>query len=225
MNKQALIDAIRRSDGKQWALDEADDLWLRLEFLHNTSRYGQLLSSLIKANDKSNFLALVLEANFAFQFESKGLALVYEVQQDAQKRTSIDFLRKTRNGDSVYFELRLLQQTQSIKDTINAQLQKCSAYALFMGGDDEQKEVVRLQNTILGKVQDKNGKPIKFFSTDANAVNMVVVDATESLLGTIDVHDCMLATHGDPVSKRFIEGKRSDCSKRIDRSTRSAFMT
>ncbi|MGH8522970.1 MAG: hypothetical protein ACREXY_01755, partial [Gammaproteobacteria bacterium] len=81
MNKQALIDAIRRSDGKQWALDEADDLWLRLEFLHKTSRYGQLLSSLVKANDRSNFLALVLEANFAYQFESKGLALVYEVQQ------------------------------------------------------------------------------------------------------------------------------------------------
>ncbi len=152
MNKQALIDAIRRSDGKQWALDEADDLWLRLESLHKTSRYGQLLSSLVKANDKSNFLALVLEANFAYQFESKGLALVYEVQQDAQKRSSIDFLRKTPNGDSVYFELRLLQQTQSIKDSINAQLQKWSVYVLFMGGDDEQKEVVRLQNTIRGKV-------------------------------------------------------------------------
>jgi len=57
---------------------------------------------------------------------------------------------------------------------------------------------VRLQNTILGKVQDKNGKPIKFFSTDANAVNIVVVDATESVLGTVDINDCKLATYGDP---------------------------
>lgn len=198
MNKQTLIDAIRTSGGKRWALDEADDLWLRLDFLHKTGRYGQLLSSLVKANDRSNFLALVLEANFAHQFESQGFALVYEVQQDAQKRSSIDFLRKTPNGDSVYFELRLLQQTQSIKDSINAQLQKWGGYSLFMGGDDEQKEVVRLQNTILGKVQEKDGKPIKFFSTDANAANIVVVDATESVLGTVDVHDCMLATHGDP---------------------------
>jgi len=198
MNKQALIDAIRRSGGKRWALDEADDLWLRLDFLHKTGRYGQLLSGLANANDKSNFLALVLEANFAHQFEAKGLPLAYEVQQHAQKKSSIDFLRKIPSGASVYFELRLLQQTQSIRDSINAQLQKWGVYRLFMGGGDEQKEVLRLQNTILGKVQDKGGKPIKFFSTDAAAVNIVVVDASDSILGTIDVHDCMLATHGDP---------------------------
>ncbi len=71
MNKQALIDAIRRSGGKRWALDEADDLWVRLDFLQKTGRYGQLLLGLANANDKSNFLALVLEANFAHQFESK----------------------------------------------------------------------------------------------------------------------------------------------------------
>ena len=34
---------------------------------------------------------------------------------------------------------------------------------------DVQKEVVRLQNTILGKTRDKSGKPIKFFSTEARA--------------------------------------------------------
>jgi len=198
MNKQTLINAISKSGGKQWVLAEADDLWPRLNFLNQTNRYGQLLSSLAKANDKSNFLALVLETNFAHQFESQGLTLVYEVQQDMQKRNSIDFLREIPNGNSVYFELRLLQQTQSIKDSINAQLQKWGVYDLFMGGDDEQKEVVRLQNTILGKVQDKNGKPIKFFSTDANAVNIVVVDATESVLGTVDINDCKLATYGDP---------------------------
>ena len=198
MDKQALIDAIRRSGGKQWALDEADNLWLRLDLLRKTGRYGQLLSSLAKANDKSNFLAVVLEANFAYQFESQGLDLAYEVQQDAQKKTSIDFLRKTPSGDNVYFELRLLQQTQSITDSIKTQLQGSHVYRLFMGGDDEQNEVARIQNTILGKVQDKNGKPVKFFSTDADAINIVVVDATKSIFGTIDVHDCTLATHGDP---------------------------
>src|SRR5258708_2195969 len=124
MDKEVLVEAIRSSGGKQWALDEADALWHRLDFMYKTGRYGQLLSSLAKANDKSNFLALVLEANFAYQFESQGLALTYEVQQDEQERSSIDFLREMSNGDSVYFELRLLQQTQSIKDSINAQLRK-----------------------------------------------------------------------------------------------------
>ena len=198
MNKQALIDAIRRSGGKRWALDEADDLWVRLDFLQKTGRYGQLLSGLANANNKSNFLALVLEANFAHQFESKGLPLVYEVQQDAQKTSSVDFLRKISGGPEVYFELRLLQQAQSIAESINVQLQKWGIYRFFMGGGDEQKEVLRLQNTIVSKVQDKSGKPVKFFPTSPAAVNVVVVDASDSILGMLDVHDCMLATHGDP---------------------------
>ncbi len=198
MDKQALINAICRSGGKRNALEEADDMWAKLDYLNQTGRYGLLLSQLSKANNKSNFLALVLEANFAYQYEAKGLELTYEVKQDAQHKSSIDFLRKVQSGDSVYFELRLLQQTQSITDSIKAQLQKSQIYHSVMGGRDEQAEVIRIQNTVLSKVQDKHGNPIKFFSTAADAVNVVVVDATESILGTIDVHDCMLATHGDP---------------------------
>lgn len=201
MDKQALTDAIGRSGGKQNALDEADALWGKLVCLKKAGRYGLLLSQLAKANDKSNFLALVLEANFAYQFESQGLELTYEVKQDPQYKSSIDFVHKVPSGDSVYFELRLLQQTQSITDSIKAQLQKCQMYSVVMGGQDEQDEVVRIQNTVLSKVQDKHGNPIKFFSTSADAVNVVVVDATDSILGTIDFHDCKLATYGDPSVK------------------------
>jgi hypothetical protein len=201
LDKQALIDAIGRSGGGRNALDEADALWVKLDCLQQTGRYGLLLSQLAKSNDKSNFLALVLEANFAYQFESQALELTYEVKQDAQHRSSIDFLRKTPSGDSVFFELRLLQQKQSITDSINTQLEKSQIYRVFMDGQDEQAEVVRIQETVLGKVQDRSGNPIKFFSTAADAVNIVVVDATDSILGTIDFDDCMLATHGDPTVK------------------------
>jgi len=201
LDKQSLIDAIARSGGKQHALDEADTLWAKLDCLQQTGRYGLLLSQLAKANDKSNFLALVLEVNFAYQFELQGLELTYEVKQDAQEKSSIDFLRTTSDGDSVYFELRLLQQAQPIADSISAQLQKCKMYRVFMDGQDEQGEIVRIQHTILSKVQDEKGNPTKFFPFAANAVNIVVVDATASVLGAIDIHDCMLATHGDPSVK------------------------
>ena len=198
MNKQALIDAIGRSGGQQNALGEADALWAKLDCLKQTGRYGVLLSQLSTTNDKSNFLALVLEANFAYQFELQGLDLTYEVKQNTQHNSSIDFLRKTPSGDSVYFELRLLQQTQSITDSIKTQLQKYYNYRVMLGGQDEQKEVVRIQNTILSKVQDRNGKPIKFFSKNADVVNIIVIDATDSILGMIDLHDCILTAHGDP---------------------------
>ena len=198
MNKQALVDAIRNSGGKQWALAEVDDLWPRVELLQNTGRYGSLLSQLAAANDKSNFLALVLEVNFAHRFESQGLRLDYEVKQEAGKPSTVDFLRQTPTANRVYLELRLLQQRKSIATMIDEQLQKFGVYRLLMGGDDERREVERLQSVILAKVQDGKGGPIKFFSVDAGIVNIVVVDATDTILGMIDIHDCLLATYGDP---------------------------
>lgn len=198
MDKQALIDAIRRSGGKPNALDEVDALWARLDYLDKTARFKLLLSQLSKANDTSNFLASVLEATFAYQFESQGLELTYEIRQDTHHNSSIDFLQKTSMGDSVYFELRLLQQTKIIKGWINAQLQKSKFYRVIMNEHGERDEIIRIQNTIVDKVQDKNGNPIKFFSSATDVVNIAVLDATESMLGTIDIRDCMLATHGDP---------------------------
>lgn len=198
MDKQALIDAIRNCGGKQWALAEVNDLWPRIELLQNTGRYGALISQLATANDKSNFLALVLEANFAHQFESHGSQLAYEVKQDVGRPSSVDFLRQTPAGKRVYLEVRLLQQRKSITTMIDEQLQKYGIYQLLMGGDEEKREVERLQSTILSKVQDGNGQPIKFFSTDADVMNIVVVDVTATILGTIDAYDCLLATYGDP---------------------------
>jgi hypothetical protein len=197
LDKHKLINAISRSGGKKNALDEADDLWERLYFLSQTGRYGSLLSHMYKANDKSNFLALVLEANFAYQYEVRGLELTYEVKQDSQRSSSIDFVRKAPSGESIYFELRLLQQTKSISDLIDVQLQRCQMYSAVMCGQEEQTEILRIQNTVLSKVQDKNGNPIKFFSTAPDTVNIVVIEATDSILGTIDIHDCMLAMYGD----------------------------
>lgn len=197
MNKQDLVRAIRRSGGGLNALDEADDLWARIDLLQQTGRYDLLLLQLLRTNNKSNLLALVLEANFAYQFESRDLQLTYEVNQNTRQNSSIDFLRRTLNEDSVFFELRLLQQARSITDLIRVQLQKSKVYRLVMGEQDEKDGVERIKNTILSKVQTK-GKPTKFFSTAAGVVNIVVIDVAESILGTVDAHDCLLATHGDP---------------------------
>jgi len=98
----------------------------------------------------------------------------------------------------VYFELRLLQQAQDTTETIADQLQRTNAYGVVMDGDDQRDEVLRIQRTILSKVQDKDGKPIKFFSNDSDAVNIVVIDASSSIMGMLDVHDCKLALYGDP---------------------------
>jgi hypothetical protein len=198
MDKQALVEAIRNSGGKRWALAEVDDFWPRIELLQNTGRYGSLISQIASANDKNNFLALALEVNFAHQFEAQGRQLTYEVKQDGGKPSTVDFLRATPAGKRVYLELRLLQETKSIRDRIDEQLQEYGIYRLLMGSDDERREIERLQGTILRKVQDGKGDPIKFFSTDADVINIVVVDVAKPILGSVDLYDCLLATYGDP---------------------------
>ena len=65
VNKQSLIDAMQDSGDSQSALDEVDDMWVRVDYLEKTGRYGALLSQISNANDKSNLLALTLALNFA----------------------------------------------------------------------------------------------------------------------------------------------------------------
>jgi hypothetical protein len=198
VNKQSLIDAIKKFGGSQSALDEVGDMWARVDFLQKTGRYGALLSQISNANDKSNFLALTLELNFAYQFESAGLELTYEVSQDAQQNSTIDFLRVAPGGEEVFFELRLIQQPQDIADSIAGQIEYTERYKIALDTEDEQDAVVRIQRNILNKVQDKKGNPIKFLSASKNSINIVVVDIADCMLGMLDIHDCMLACQGDP---------------------------
>src|ERR1039457_3897475 len=168
VNKQSLIDAIQDSGGSQSALDEVDDMWVRVDHLDKTGRYGALLSQISNANDKSNLLALTLELNFAYQFESVGLELTYEVSQDAQQNSTIDFLRVSPGGEQVFLELRLIQQPQDIAESIAGQIENTERYKIALDAED-----------------------------DHNAINIGVVDIADCMLGMMDIHDCMLACHGD----------------------------
>jgi hypothetical protein len=197
VNKQSLIDAIRKSGGSQSALDEVDDMWVRVDYLQKTGRYGALLSQISNANNKSNLLALTLELNLAYQFESLGLELTYEVSQNAQKNSTIDFLRVSPGGEEIFIELRLMQQPQHIAESISGQIENTERYTIALDAEDDRDAVVRIKSNVLSKVQDKKGNPIKFFSIAKNAINIVAVDIADCMLGMMDIHDCMLACHGD----------------------------
>lgn len=198
MNKQALVDTIRNSGGPQGALDEVDELWVRVDYLQKTGRYGALISQVAVTNDRSNFLALTLEINFAYQFESSGRELQYEVSQDAQQNSTIDFLRVSPGGEQVFFELRLIQQPQDIADSIAGQIENTGRYKIGLDAEDDQDAIVRIQRNVLSKVENKKGNPIKFLSASKNAINIVVVDIADCMLGMMALHDCMLACQGDP---------------------------
>lgn len=197
-DRATLAAAIAASGGAVQPDDQVDGLLAKLKALEATGRYASLLKGIAKANDKSNFFALLLEATFAYQFEVKGIALDYEVKQDANDGSSIDFGMKLDDCRTAYFELRLLQQDQATAKEIAEQLTKAGLYAIEKDGVDEQREILKVQSTVLSKVEDKHGKPIKFLKVDVSVINVVVVCISDILLGAADLNDCLLATYGDP---------------------------
>ncbi|RYD46138.1 MAG: hypothetical protein EOP83_30150, partial [Verrucomicrobiaceae bacterium] len=165
LNRQTIEAAIKASGGAEQPDDQIEGLFTKLVYLEATGRYGQLLKGIAKSNNTSNFLALLLEVTFAYQFETAGLPLDYEAKQVPEQTSSIDFRMKVPSGEAAYFELRLLQQDQRTAEDIAKQLAATKVYEVVKDGEDEQAEVLRLQGTLLSKVENAEGKPFKFLET------------------------------------------------------------
>ena len=198
IDRPTLEAAIHASGGAQQPDDQVDGLLAKLQVLEAMGRYGALLKTLVNVNEKSNFFSFLLEATFAYQFEAAGMPLTYEVKQVSNQSTSIDFRLSAKTGESVFFELRLIQQDKGTADDIAKQLAVGSGYAVEKDGEGETVDIFRLQSTILSKVQRPNGTPIKFLQTGQGVVNIVVVCISDILLGAPDAFDCILTMYGDP---------------------------
>ena len=210
MDQKTLLEAITKCGWKGAWEEQVSGLLSKLNLLEKAGRYGKLLTNLKGANDKNNFTASVLEATIAFQFESVGIELQYEIRQDVEDESSIDFCWKTKSGKPVYIEVRLLQQDKATADSISSQLDTRDFYAISKDGDDERQDIVRVQKVVLEKVQKKDGSPTKFLTSHQDAVNLVAVDISQVILGTFDIDDCKLVTLGDPsvpaVNRRQVFG-------------------
>lgn len=195
-------------------VEESDDrlapVITKLQCLADCGRFGCLLSDLFVCNDKSNLQALLFEVVFAWHFERKWKPLQYEVVQHPTGGTTVDFLQIPVRDTHIYYELRLLQQQEAITVMFEEQLQRSNYFGTLLNGKDEQHEVLRLQQVLLGKVQDRKGKPVKFFSAAPPNCNILVVDVSQPLLGMIDKSDCILACYGDesvfPTYRRDVFG-------------------
>lgn len=190
-----------------YPVDVKDDrlipLATKLVLLQYTGRYSKLLSDLFSANNKANLQSLILEATFAFQFEKVGKLLNYEVRKRSDNETTIDFCRVCPTGRNIYIEMRLVHQRQWITDHFKQQLEHSDYFGITLDGNEDRAETVRLQRLILSKVQDENGRLIKFLRDDSNSYNIVAVEVSEPHLGMTDHADCLLATYGDPAVSVF----------------------
>jgi hypothetical protein len=197
VDKQALEDAIIRSGWPDVWEDQLDGLWLKLQQLAPKRQYQRLLSNIMHANNKSNFVASVLETTLAFQFETVGIELDYEVKQHPSHASSVDFRWNTSSGFTVYIEARLLQQDKATTESIEGQLRAANVWSVVKDGDDEQQDIIRVQQVILEKVQKEDGTPKKFLLRDQGTINIVAIDISQVILGMFDRDDCLLVCKGD----------------------------
>jgi len=175
--------------------DEIVGLKQKLDLLESKKRYSELIRNIKTANDKNNFLAHVLETTFAYQFETKGIQLQHEVQQSTMIGGSIDFMLSSTNGRSMYFELSLLQLDKATKGAIDEQLARSDFYRIVQEGS--QKEILRIEHTLLGKVQDAKSNPIKFANIGTAAdLNVIVIDVSKSSVIHWDRHDFEQVAYG-----------------------------
>lgn len=173
--------------GGQQPDDELDRLNQKLAFLEGTARYGGLLANIRSANDRNNFHAYVMEATFAYQFESNGIHLKHEVRQTTDVSGSIDFMLRTSKGNSIYLELRLLQLDKETQKEIDQQLDGSDFYRIER--DSVQKAILRAQNVLLGKVQKAKGMPTKFARAGLPDLNIITIDVSKAFLDGFDVGD------------------------------------
>jgi hypothetical protein len=184
MDEKELLATIKNLGWKGAWEAQLKGLSSKLSFLISKGRYQKLLRNIKTANDKNNFVASILEATIAFQFESAGIELDYEIRQDPNSTGSIDFSWKTAAGSTVFIEVRLLQQGKAPTGSTD--------------GDDEKQDIVRVQGVILEKVQKKDGTPRKFLAMHKGRINIVAVDISQIVMGMFDSQDCKLVTFGDP---------------------------
>jgi hypothetical protein len=196
VNKQVLEDAMIRSGWPRVWEDQLDGLWSKIQRLSSRREYQRLLLNIRNSNDKSNLVASILEVTFAYQFESVGIELDYEVKQDPSHPSSVDFRWKASPGLTVYIETRLLQQDKATTDSMDSQLRAVNAWSVAKDGDDERKDIIRVQQVILEKVQKEDGTPTKFFSGKQGTINIVSVDISQIILGMFDHDDCLLVGQG-----------------------------
>lgn len=166
----------------------------KLEFLNDLKRYDGLLKNFFSSGDKSGFNSFAFEASFAYDFESNGHHLDYEIRNLSESMTSVDYCFES-DGKSFYFELKVINEKDAVTSSIEEQLRGFGFYEIIQGGEEEQTEITRIQNLVLSKCQYK-GDPIKF-EAGKGAYNFIVVFVSALQLGMIDKADCILTMYGD----------------------------
>jgi hypothetical protein len=191
MTLDELKTIIGNAGGGGNALDYAEALHAKISTIAAYQSLSPILKQLAKAREEGDFRGRVLEVNFAEAFAQKGVILENAIKQG--RAGDVDFRWKV-DGFEVCIEMRMVSQAKALKETINKQLEMAGVSATAV--PDDSREIARLQREWIQKATTTKFDPKPADST----INIVAVDVSELLLGTVDVADCLLVAGGNPVA-------------------------
>ncbi|MDB6084731.1 MAG: integrase family protein [Gammaproteobacteria bacterium] len=196
MKLDELKRVIAQAGGGPFAAEYAERLLKKIHRLETNGRYRELLAQLRSAREAGDLRGRVLEVNFADQCERNDLHLTYGAKQG--QTGDVDF--SMRIGDrQVFIEMKLLGESEEIKQEIDRQLEHSDTYSIAL--DDDSDDLVRLQRDLIKKATTRKFSP----RPEPNWINLVAVDVSELQLGAIDVADCLLAAGGNPLASRLCD--------------------
>ncbi|MEW6408550.1 MAG: hypothetical protein AB1488_00315 [Nitrospirota bacterium] len=203
MNMQGLEEKLDVAFTKNLGVDinsgfKHDIDWFKekIILLAKTGRYNKLTKKLTSSKNRIELNSFVFESYFAYDFESKDRPLEYEIKLLPNSDDTVDFLYKTRNGMRICFDLLQANQRKWLIDYTRSQLASRGRYELTLGGQEEKDKIIRLQNLILNKCQDKNGNPRKF-PQDIDIYSIIVIYVSGEIDGHTDKFECEFAMYGD----------------------------
>jgi integrase len=166
--------------GQDYAREYAAPLLERIQVLEARRSYRAMLEPLRSAHDQADLRGRLLEVNLAYQFEAAGITPNIAAKQGGTGDIDFQF---NIGPHALFVESKLLRQDDATAAQINAQLNTAGTYSVVRDSDSD-------------LIQKANTKKFKA-RPDANWVNLVAVDVSETQLGTVDTYDCVLAAAGN----------------------------
>jgi hypothetical protein len=196
MNLDELEAIIQGAGGGSFTLDYSGQLLEKINRVESSDAYSTLIKQFRSSKEQGDIRGRVLEINFAECFASRGIELVYGAKQGTTG--DVDFCWNL-SGLSIFIEMKLLGQDKKTKESVNEQLQASGWSSIAIS--DDTFDVARIQRDIFEKSSIKKFK----CPPDKDWINLVAIDVSELLLGTVDMCDCVLAAAGNDVASNYFD--------------------
>lgn len=176
-----------------------------IDFLKGFGKYNSIVAKIESTRPLP--MSFVFEALFANAFLRNGLELDYEVDVPESGSFHPDFLYKSENGTSCFFELTRPDMSEELKIECEPEatdVEGVYTWEALLHGNHQQQHLrpealtIRMQEKLLEKADQLPNHSNEVFS-------FVVVDCSNFHFGHMDDEDCRMVMWGKTITPEFQE--------------------